>query len=432
MKLKKLSDINDYIKLGKILFPICRSLTGNGNRQTLKILKKRISNLKILEIPSGKKIYDWEVPPEWNVDDAYIKDENGKKIIDFKNSNLHIINYSSPISKKIKFKDLKKNLHYLKKQPKYIPYITSYYKRKWGFCLSYNHFKKLEKEYEPNSIFKAEIKSSFKKRGSLSIGEAIIKGKSEKEILISTYMCHPSTCNDNLSGILLSTILYEHYKKNPCKYTLRFVFLPEIIGSISYINKRFKILKKNIIAGYNLTCVGDERNFSFIPSKKKNSLTNQSALKVFKENKLKIKKYDFGDFRSDEGNYNSHGIDLEVATFCRTKYGEFKEYHTSADDFKVLTKNGLHKSYIIMVKIIDKISNLLLPVCKVFCEPQLGKRGLHPLLGTKDKKTQVKKFINFLQYSNGANEISDIAKLIKVDINECSQIYKTLKKKKLV
>ena len=432
MKFKRLSDIDNYIKLGKILFPICRSLTGNGNRQTLRILKKRINNLKILEIPSGKKIYDWEIPPEWNIDDAYVLDGEGKKIIDFKDSNLHIINYSSPISKRIKFKDLKKNLYFLKKQPNYIPYITSYYKRKWGFCLSYNHFKKLEKNYRPDSVFKAKIKSSFKKKGSLSIGEAIVKGKSKKEILISTYICHPSTCNDNLSGILLTTLLYEHFKKHSCKYTLRFVFLPEIIGSISYINKRLKVLKKNVIAGYNLTCVGDEGNFSFIPSKKNDSLTNQSALKVFKENRLKIKKYNFNDFRSDEGNYNSHGIDLEVATFCRSKYAEFKEYHTSADDFKVLTKNGLYKSYIVMVKIINKISNLILPECKVLCEPQLGKRGLHPLLGTKDKKTEVKKFINFLQYSNGTNEISDISKLIKVDIKECKKIYKILKSKKLV
>ena len=432
MKFKNLSYVNRYINLGKVLFPICRSLTGKGNRKTLRIIKKKIKNLKILEIPSGKKVYDWKIPPEWNIEDAYIIDENEKKIIDFKKSNLHVINYSSPISKKIKFKKLKKNLHFLKKQPRHIPYITSYYKRKWGFCLSYNHFKNLEKKYNLNSIFKVKIKSSFKTTGSLSIGEAIIKGISKKEILISTYLCHPSTCNDNLSGILLSTMLYEYYRKNPCKYTLRFVFLPEIIGSIAYINKRLKILKKNVIAGYNLTCVGDERNFSFIPSKNNNSLTNQSALKVFKENNMKIKKYHFTDFRSDEGNYNSFGVDLDIATLCRTKYAEFNEYHTSADNFNVLTKKGLHESYIVMIKIINKISNLVLPKCKVICEPQLGKRGVHPLLGTKEKKTEVKKFINFLQYSDGTNEISDIAKLIKVTTTECKQIYRILKNKKLV
>ena len=432
MSLKSLSNIDDYIKLGKKLYPICRSLTGNGNRETLKILKKKIKNLKVLEIPSGKKVYDWRVPPEWNINDAYIKDKNGEKIIDFKKNNLHIINYSSPITKKIKFKDLKKNLFYLKKQPKHIPYITSYYNRKWGFCLSYDYFKKLEKKYKSNYEFEVKIESNFNNKGSLSIGEAIIKGKSKKEILISTYICHPSTCNDNLSGMLLSTILYEHYKKRLCKYTLRFVFVPEIIGSICYINKKFETLKKNFLAGYNLTCVGDQRNFSFIPSKNKNSLTNISAFKVFKENKLKVKKYNFADFRSDEGNYNSNGIDLNVATFCRTKYGEFEEYHTSADNFNVLTRTGLYQSYVVMVKIINSISKSVLPKCKVLCEPQLGKRGLHPLLGTKGSKKNVKKFINFLQYANGENDIFEIAKLIGIKNKECLEIYKILKDKKLV
>ncbi len=432
MKFKTLSNINKYINLGKNIFPICRSLTGNGNRKTLNILKSKIPNLHILEIPSGKRVFDWIIPPEWNIKDAYIKDEFGNKIIDFKKNNLHVINYSAPVSKKIRFKDLKKNLHTLRKQPNHIPYITSYYKRLWGFCLSHKYLLKLEKKYKLSSVFEVKIASSFKKKGSLSIGEAVIKGKSKKEILISTYICHPSTCNDNLSGILLTTMLYEHFKKFSSYYTLRFVFLPEIIGSISYINKRFKELKNNVIAGYNLTCVGDDRNFSFIPSKKSDSLTNNIAIQVFKENKIKFKKYSFLDFRSDEGNFNSHGVDLDVATFCRTKYAEFKEYHTSADDFKVLTQKGLKKSYIIMVKIINKISSTILPECKVYCEPQLGRRGLHPLLGTKERKTQVKKLINFLQYSNGKNDLKRITKLINIEYKECEQIYKILKKNRLV
>ena len=430
--MKRKINIEEYIEIGKKLYPICRSLTGNGNRKTLKILKKKIKNLKILEIPSGKKIYDWKVPQEWNIKDAYIKDNFGKRIVDFNKSNLHVINYSKPIKKKIKFKELEKNLFYLKKQSKHIPYLTSYYKKNWGFCLSYNEFLKLKKKYSNDTLFDVRIDSSFKKNGSLTLGEAIIKGKSKKEILISTYICHPSTCNDNLSGILLSTILYEHYKKFPNYYTLRFVFVPEIIGSICYINKRFKTLKKNIIAGYNLTCVGDNRNYSFIPSKNINSLTNKCALSVFRENKIKFKKFNFGDFRSDEGNYNSYGVDLDIATICRTKYAEFKEYHTSADDFKVLTKIGLQNSYKLMVKILDKYSKILLPECKIYCEPQLGKRGLHPLLGTKEKKTQVKKFINFLQYSDGKHDLAEIAQLIKVNLKECMSINNILKKNKLI
>ena len=428
----KTINISEFFKLGKKLFPICRSLTGNGNRKTLRILKKKIFNLKKIEIPSGKKIFDWTVPPEWNIRSAYVEDENQNKIIDFNKSNLHLVNYSIPISKNIFFKDLLKKLYFLKNQPNYIPYITSYYKKDWGFCVSYNYFKKLKKKYKYSSKFKVRINSTLNNKGSLSIGEALIKGKSKKEIFISTYMCHPSICNDNLSGILLTSMLYNYFKKKKNYYSIRFVFVPEIIGSICYLNKRLKILKKNFIAGYNLTCVGDTRAYSFLPSKNENSLTNKVAYKIFKENKISYKKYKYLDFRSDEGNYNSSGIDLEVATFCRSKYAEYKEYHTSGDNFNVLKKKGLKGSFNIMRKIIDDIMQTERPKCTVICEPQLGKRGLHPLIGTKESKKEVKKYINFLQYADGTNDIKKISEILEIGTKECLRIYKKLYQNKLI
>ena len=425
------NDISRYIRLGKNLFPICRSLTGNGNRKTLGILKKKIKNLKLIEIPSGTKVYDWTVPPEWNIKSAYVKDSENNKIIDFKNNNLHLVNYSIPINKNIKFEELKKKIFSLKKQPKFIPYVTSYYKRDWGFCISYNYLNKLKKKYSNSSKFKIEIDSSLNSKGSLTIGEAIIKGKSKKEILISTYLCHPSLCNDNLSGILLSTMLYEYFKKKNNYYSIRFVFVPEIIGSICFINKKIKELKKNFIAGYNLTCVGDERIFSFLPSKNENSLSNLAAYKIFKKKKINFKKYNYIDFRSDEGNYNSYGVGLDVATFCRSKYGDYSEYHTSADNFTVMTKRGLKTSFDVMKDIIEDIMKTIRPFSKIICEPQLGKRGLHPLLGTKGSSIKVKKYINFLQFADGKNDLEKISKIIGISLKDCKKIYQILKKKKL-
>ena len=248
--------------LAKKIFPICRSLTGKGNRKTLKIIKKVLPELKVHEIKTGEKVFDWKVPNEWNVSEAYIVGPNKKKIIDFKNNNLHLVSYSTPINQSISFEKLKKKLHFNKKIKDAIPYVCSYYNRDWGFCLTYNEYNKLKK-----GIYKVKINSSLKP-GSLSYADLLIKGKSKKEILFSSYICHPSMGNNEVSGPALLTYLAKYVKglKNR-KFTYRFILAPENIGSIIYINKNFQKLKKNVIAAYNITCVGDDKNYSFLHSK---------------------------------------------------------------------------------------------------------------------------------------------------------------------
>ena len=240
--------INKYYTIAKnTLYPITRSITGLGVRKTLTIIQREFPELKIKKIKSGTKVFDWNVPPEWNVSDAYILDKNDKKIIDFKNNNLHLVGYSIPVKKHVSKQELFKNLYFLKKQPTAIPYITSYYKKRWGFCVSYNQYKNLDKEYSSNDKFKVVVNSSLKKNGGLNYGELILKGSSKKEILISTYICHPSMANNELSGPVVSIALVNWLltlKKR--RYTYRIVFIPETIGSILYLSKNLDHLKNHV------------------------------------------------------------------------------------------------------------------------------------------------------------------------------------------
>ena len=232
--------------LGKALFPINRSITGKGTLKSLKLIQKEIPKLKIKKIKSNSKVFDWKIPPEWNVKKAFVKDKFGKKIIDIEVNNLHLVGYSSPVEKKISKKQLLKRIYSIKKQPNAIPYVTSYYKRYWGFCLSYNQKKKIIKKYNDNDKFIVKIDSNYKKNGNLNYGEVILPGKEKKEILISTYICHPQMANNELSGPLVVTALVKHFIKRKNEKTLRFIFVPETIGSIAYLNKNFKILKKYV------------------------------------------------------------------------------------------------------------------------------------------------------------------------------------------
>ena len=248
------------VKLGKKLFPICRSLTGKGNLKTLKIIKSEIPNLKIRKFKSGTKVYDWKIPSEWNVYDAYVKDKTDKKIIDFKKNNLHLVSYSSYKNKKIKKKQLLEHIFSNKKMKDAIPYVTSYYKKYWGFCIKDKQKQIINKNYNNNDLFKVYINSKFKKNGAMYYGELVIPGESKKEILLSTNICHPSMANNELSGPLVTTALAKHFSKKKNKKTIRILFVSETIGAIAYINKNINLMKKKIIGGYTLTCIGDNRN----------------------------------------------------------------------------------------------------------------------------------------------------------------------------
>jgi aminopeptidase-like protein len=418
-----------FLSLARELWPLNRSLTGAGVRQTLAILQKYNKSLKILKFKTGTKVFDWTIPKEWFVKNAWIKDYKNKKIVDFKKNNLHLVGYSFPIKKTFILEKLKKNLHFHKNQPSAIPYVTSYYSKNWGFCLSYNQFKKLKKK-DRFSVF---IDSGFKK-GFLNCAEIFIPGKSKKEILFSTYICHPSMANNELSGPIISIFLSKWIKtiKNR-KWSYRFIFVPETIGSIAYLSKNYKKLKKNVIAGYVLTCLGDDRNYSFLPSKFKNSISDKIARKVLNSS-VRFKEYSWLESRSDEIQFCSPGIDLPIASIMRTKYGEYPEYHTSLDIIgKVVTTSGLNGSLKLLKKIIKEFENSSFPVAIHKCEPQLGKRGLYPNLSKKNSVRNYVRLIQyFLSYSDGTNTISEIAEKCNSNLNQINKVSKLLERKKLI
>ena len=281
-----------FYKLAKNkLFTINRSITGKGIRKTLYLIKKEFPALKIYNISSKTKVFDWEVPDEWNVVDAYVLDKDNKKIINFKKNNLHLVGYSTKINSIINKKKLFEHLHSLPKQLDAIPYVTSYYNRTWGFCISHRTKLKFNKKYNSKDIFKVVIKSSHNLNGNLNYGELVLKGSSKQEILISTYLCHPSMANNELSGPIVSMSLIEYFTKiKKLDKTIRFLFIPETIGSIVYLSKNLLDLKNNVIGGYNLSCIGDERMHSCILSKYENSPSDISLIEAYKKLRIKYKK----------------------------------------------------------------------------------------------------------------------------------------------
>jgi aminopeptidase-like protein len=427
-------NIKKYYNIAKTkLFPITRSLTGDGVKKTLNIIQKELPKLKIKKFKSGTKVFDWNIPEEWNVTDAYVIDKYNNRIIDFKKNNLHLVGYSIPIKKNITKKELFKNLYFLKNQPKAIPYITYYYKRRWGFCISYNEYKILDKRYSLNDKFKVVINSNLNKKGNLNYGELILKGKSKKEILISTYICHPSMANNELSGPIVSMGLINYFKNKKLNKTLRFVFIPETIGSISYLSKNLKYLKENVIGGYNLSCIGDERQHSCMFSKYQNSPSDEAVIEAYKLLKIKnYKVYPFLKRGSDERQYNSPGIDLKISSIFRTKYGEYPEYHTSLDNFNLVTLKGCVGGFNVARKSIEILLERIYPKCKIMCEPQMGKRGLYPTLSTKNENKLTRSYMDFLQYADGTNSLEKISNLIKLDLKSVRKIYQILFKNFLI
>ena len=423
-----------YYNLGKNkLFLLPRSLTGKGTLQTLKVIKNEFPQLSINKIRSGYKVYDWKIPPEWNVKDAFIEDKLGNKIIDFKKNNLHLMGYSIPVNLNLKKKKLEKKLFFLKNQPEAIPYVTSYYKKNWGFSLSYNQKKKLDKNYSKDYRFKIYIDTNLNKKGFMNYGELVLKGSSSDEILISTYICHPSMANNELSGPIVSMALINYFKKKKLKKTIRFLFIPETIGSIAYIHKNLKHMKKNIIGGYNLSCIGDERIYSCMFSKYKNSPSDFALIKAYK--KLKIKKYKIYSFLkrgSDERQYNSPGIDIPITSIFRSKYGTYPEYHTSLDNFNLVTLKGLKGGFDVAKTAINILLEDIIPRVKILCEPHMTKYKLYSDVSFKNSNNSSDNFMDFLQYADGRNSIEMIANKIKLSTNKVKKIYKILKNYNLV
>jgi aminopeptidase-like protein len=386
------------------LYPICRSITGDGVRYTLKIIRTEIP-IRIKEVKSDTKVFDWTVPGEWNIKDAYIKNSKGDKIVDFKINNLHVVNYSAPVRKTVSLKELKKHLFSLPNHPDWIPYRTSYYDEKWGFCLSHKQLLDLKDEQ-----YEVAINSSLEK-GSLTYGELLIKGALTEEVLISTHVCHPSMCNDNLSGIAVATYLAKYLSQTKNRYSYRFLFIPGTIGSITWLALNEKRTKK-IKHGLVLTGLGDSGSITYKKSRRGNAEIDRVAEYVLKNSGDNYSIIDFYPFGYDERQYCSPGFNLPMGTFMRSPHGKYPEYHTSADNLKFIKSENLNDSLQKIKAIIEVLEgNRTFLNLNPKCEPQLGKRGIYKTMNSVgEKKAKLQTAILWiLNLSDGNNSLVDIA-----------------------
>lgn len=407
--------------LAKELFPINRSLTGEGVRQTLGILRRELPEMTMHEVPSGTQVFDWTVPKEWLVRQAYIEDEKGKRIIDYKDLNLHVMGYSVPVDRWVDLEELKQYIYVQKGQPDAVPYVTSYYVPRYGFCMS-----ERQRDSLPSGRYHMVIDSELFD-GSLTYGELVIPGREEKEILFSTYVCHPSMANNELSGPVLATALAKKIAAQADRrYTYRFLWIPETIGSITYLSGHLEHMKEHTVAGFVLSCVGDDRTYSYIPSRDGNTLSDRVAQNVLSFHYPEYKRYTYLNRGSDERQYNAPGVDLPVCVVCRSKYGEYPEYHTSLDDLSLISPEGLQGTYEAYTAIIDAIEYNNFYRMKCLCEPQLGKRGMYPTVSQKGSYDAVKSMVDFIAYADGRKDLIDISDTIHVPVQHLIPIIAKL------
>lgn len=414
------ASVRMYDFIGEI-FNLNRSLTGQGCRDTLKCIDEYIGDavkLKVHSIPSGTAVSDWTIPKEWVIREAYIEDEAGNHIIDMKNHNLHVLGYSAPVDEWVELEELIKHIYTEDSQPDVIPYVTSYYKERYGFCMSKNQLDSLK-----SGRYHMYVDSEFID-GTMEYADVVIPGDSEEEIFFSTYFCHPSMANNECSGIALASELIRLISSmSRRRYTYRFVFNPETIGSIAYLSKEGHLdyFKKNMKAGFVLSCVGDNGDYSIIESKYADTFAD-NALKSVIRFKDGYKVYDFHERGSDERQYNAAGVDLPVVCYCRSKFGEYLEYHTSADNMNFISPAGLKGSLEAMTELIEVLENNAYYRMKVLCEPQLGKRGLYPDVSRKGSYDEIMTQRDVISYADGRNDIIDMSNRFNVPPSEIIKI----------
>jgi aminopeptidase-like protein len=412
--------------LAEELFPICRSITGDGVRATLERIAADLV-VDVHEVPSGTPVFDWTVPREWNIREAWIKGPNGDKVVDFADHNLHVVNYSIPVHEHLTLEELRPKLHSLPDRPDWIPYRTSYYDETWGFCLPHSLLETLE-----DGTYEVYIDSELKD-GSLTYAEAVFKGYSEDEVLLSAHTCHPSLANDNLSGIALLVRLGMALRSINTRYTYRLLFAPGTIGSITWLARNVE-QASNIKHGLVLSCVGDGGGPMYKRSRQGNAAIDRIVARVFAESAPAGEIQGFSPYGYDERQYCSPGFNLPVGLLERSKYGEFPEYHTSADNMDFISADELDRSYALVARIIEKLETDWFPVSTApFCEPQLGRRGLYKAMGGDNERVERQMAMLWvLNLADGAHSLRDIADRSGIDYSRILEVAELLKEHELL
>ena len=402
------------------LYPICRSITGDGVRATLDRIATDLP-IQIHEVSTGTQVFDWTVPKEWNIREAWIKGPNGEKVIDFADHNLHIVNYSAPVHEHCTLAELRDKLHSLPDRPEWIPYRTSYYDESWGFCLSHKQLESL-----PDGTYEVYIDSDYKE-GSLTYAECVIEGETDDEVLLSAHTCHPSLANDNLSGIALLVRLGKALRSIDTRYTYRLVFAPGTIGSITWL-ARNKERASKIRHGLVLSCVGDAGGPTYKRSRRGDAAIDRAVARVFADSAPAGDIQDFSVYGYDERQYCSPGFNLPVGLLERSKYGEFPEYHTSADNLEFISAGELDTSYVLVAKIIEILETDWFPVSTApFCEPQLGRRGLYKAMGGDNESVERQMAMLWvLNLADGEHSLPDIAERSGISYSRIREVAELL------
>jgi len=423
-----MSELNNELDdILRRLFPLCRSLTGDANRQTLRVLNE-IAPLTIHEVPSGTRVYDWVVPDEWNVRDAWIADTESRRIVDFQSSNLHVVSYSEPVNLRLDWEELRPRLHIHKDLPDAIPYRTAYYRRDWGFCLTHAQYAALERTGGP---FEVVIDTELKP-GSLTYGECLLPGQSAQEILVSCYICHPSMANDSLSGVILTAFLARHLsRKARLNYSYRIVFVPETLGAIAYCAANEAAMKE-IDVGLVITTAGGPGKFGYKQSRDTAHPINRLAEEVFHEAGEDFITYPFDIHGSDERQYSSQGFRINCTTISKDRYYEYPEYHSSLDNLDFVTAANLEKSLGLYVRFIDKLEarriyRSLVPNGEVM----LSRHNLYPAAGGAQTpqsggRSELDLILWILFLSDGRQSTDDIARTLGIAVNEVEAIVQKL------
>jgi aminopeptidase-like protein len=409
--------------LARELWPLHRSLTGEGVRQTLRLLRDRhLPGLVMHEVPSGTQAFDWTVPQEWRVREAYIETPSGRRICDVAVNNLHLVGYSRPLRARMTLAELSPHLHSLPDRPQAIPFVTSYYKDYWGFCLPHEERCALE-----DGVYTVVVDTQLFD-GSLTFGELLIPGDTTDEILLSTYVCHPSMANNELSGVVVSTFLARWLQSLPSrKHTYRILFLPETIGSLTFLSRELDWVKAHVVAGFVVTCIGDERVYSFLPSRNGQTRSDHVARHVLRWIDANFTSYRWIDRGSDERQYCAPGVDLPIASIMRSKYDTYPEYHTSLDDLDhVVTPSGLAGGFTALQRALESLERYCFPKVTVLGEPQLGRRGLYRDVSTPTNVAETTVILGLVTWADGTKSLIDIADECGVPVWDLYPLVDTL------